>query len=365
MPVKKFMSATDQLSHLRKRKLKIDRDSIFLDYVEANNYFNVINGIEEILIPDPSKGKIFNTENFNDFIRLHEFDKEISGIILSLIRKFESKLKTAVSIHFSELYCRTINNTMQYTNKKNYVDPRSGKNYRKTYFLYEHQSGAIVNKFDEFIFFNKSANNYLQNLEKQNDFIDSNTFYINQPYSAPAGCCSHNKLVVPLWVSIELLDFGALKRMCHYLDPNVMNEVLSDFSLQAGDRDLFLNSLDVINELRNKCAHFNLVGRFVTSSNIGILNVLQNKLSLKPGRSPRMVRVRGGKKYYKGASQLRLYDTLKVLNMYIDLQDLKKPFKKIIYKNNKCFKKGNYDLNMRLLQLMGEPSYKEWKKLFS
>ena len=77
------------------------------------------------------------------------------------------------------------------------------------------------------------------------------------------------------------------------------------------------------------------------------------------------MRVRGGRTVNKAASQLKLYDTLKVLNIYIDLKDLKKPFKKIIYKNNKCFKKGDYDLNMRLLQLMGEPSYKEWKKLFS
>lgn len=368
MPIKPFKTVQQQRSIQLTRGLHIPNYSFFDEYISKNNYFNVINGIEDLLLhKSGSRGKSYKTESFEDFVRLHKFDKKLNSEVVNILHDFEQKLKNIITINFCETYCRSPLHTMQYTNKNKYVDIKStfGSNYP----LYEDQYEKIVDDFNIFVFF---KSNFLKKLVEKNDYIDENIYSVMPgTYTAPTGCNSFQnsagrEVVVPLWVAIGTLDFGGTIRFCHYLDNRVMNKVLHDFGLGPSDRELFLNSLDVIRELRNSCAHYSLINRFYTPLSTKILPSLINRLSLNPLEARRRVLIPAtGVRIWKNAAKLSLFDSLKVLGMYEDLSRLKKPLKNIIYQNNKYFKKNDYDLNHRLLERMGNSNYQEWKKLFS
>lgn len=366
MPIKPFKSATEQYNILIARSLTINDRDFFIDYINKNNYFNVINGNEDLLLVTPeSNNKFYHTATFDDFVRLHQFDKVLTNHLTSILHNFETKLKTSIARNFTSSYCRTPANTMQYTNKNNYMDLPGifGHNYP----LYHDQNKNIIDDYDKFLLFKP---NFLNTLVKNNDFINIQIFSTpSSGYTPPSGCASYEKsskhIIVPLWVAIETFDFGTLQRFCHYASKTVMKKILADFDLNYTDRDLFLNSLDIIRELRNKCAHFSLINRFSTSSSIRILPVLVNRLNLSPSQQIRRINVSGVGNVIKNPAKLNLFDTLKVFGMYENLSRLKNPLKKIIYTNNKYFKKNTYDLNNRLLERMGNSDYGAWKKLFS
>ncbi|OMF30059.1 hypothetical protein BK133_16960 [Paenibacillus sp. FSL H8-0548] len=366
MPVKPFKSTSEQYDLLISRGLRIKDKDFFIKYINENNYFNVINGNEDLLLIDPGgNNKFYGTASFNDFVRLHKFDKTLTNQVLSILHDFETKLKTSIARHFTESFCRTPSNTMQYTNKHNFLDLPNI--FSTSYPLYHDQNKSIIDKYNDFLLFKP---NFINTLVRCNDFINVNIFStpFNQ-YTPPQGCASfverNRHIVVPLWVVIETFDFGTLQRFCHYANRAVMEKVLNDFGLKYSDRDLFLNSLDIIREFRNKCAHFSLINRFSTSSSIKILPVLVSRLNLSPAQKARRIYVNGKGNVNKNAAILNLYDTLNVLGMYADLSRLKKPLQKIIYSNNKYFQKKTYDLNTRLLQRMGNVNYRDWKLLFS
>ncbi|EGO9141760.1 Abi family protein [Enterococcus faecalis] len=345
MAIKPWKNLSDLANTLEKdRNLKVPDSAHLMNQLKRINYFQLINGHEKMLLPDSShRPKKFETETFADFEALYWFNKKLSETILSIIANFEIRLKTSVAYHFSKNHCSTINDTMQYTNKSNYIDIGTDSSYPfKTY-----QYKNIHSDFQKFILF---KTNFLNTLISKNDFIDS-SFYKSANYIAPQGCCvfSHDSNVaVPLWVAIQTLDFGALKRMCHYLQPTDIYDVLNDFGLPRGKKFFFLNLLDIIHELRNKCAHFSLMHRFETPSSLQINNDVVNELSLSP-------------KDVNPNFRLSLFDALKVLSYFENTKPILKVLKSIIYRNNKLFKRKSYDLNQRILTRMGEPNYKEWK----
>lgn len=349
MSIKPWKSREDLIDTLiDKRDLNIENRDYAIDQIKKKNYFQLINGFETLLLPSPKdKPKKFSTENFKDFEALFQFDKKLSEIVLSIISDFELRLKTSVAYNFCEHHCKSIVDTMQYTNKSKYVNLNNDKSY--TFRNYQYKS--ICEKFDDFIFF-KSG--FLNDLVFYNDFINTK-FYTDKSYIPPEGVCKFTKdktVAVPMWIAIQTIDFGTLKRLCHYLQPEDMYSVLADFNLQPTDKFYFLSMLDIIQEIRNKCAHGSLINRFRTPAYVKINAAVVNKLNLTP-------------KNTTPDSVIYFYDALKVLSVFEDLNSIKKLLKKVIYKNNKYFKKNTYDLNGRLLSRMGESNYSEWKRMLS
>ncbi|BBD24014.1 Abi family protein [Enterococcus faecalis] len=353
------------VNKLLSRKLNFDEEDV-KDYLKKNNYFNVINGLETLLLPQHnSEEKIYDTETFSDFKAVYEFDKEISSIILKKLNEVESMLKTSISTHFANIHCVGINNTMQYTNKDNYMNPSEINPNSPNYCIYSssypfknEQNKNIYDCFNSFVFFKPY---YLTNLIDKNDHISKN-FYRDTNYQAPQGVALYGspsnrtssdlKVAVPLWVAIETLTFGEVHRLVHYLQDDVLIKVMADFSLDVSKRNQFLTMLDILLALRNSCAHVSLVNRFRTQGYLKLNSDVVNSFELTP-------------KETNPYAIIRLYDVLKILRFFVGLSELKKPFKKIIYRNNKKFKRRTYDLNHRLLERMGNDSYKEWKEMFS
>lgn len=352
MGVKPWKSRQQLINTLiQERHLQCNSNYDLDTILKENNYFQLINGLESFLLPETSSHpKIFSTENVDDFLRLYRFDKELKRTIQLLTEKFEDKLKTSIAHNFSKNHCMILNDTMQYTNKANFIDIGSNNEYPFKRYQYK----KICDNFENFSLFKRS---FVNDLVNHNDFINP-TFYRSNEYLAPSGVTYYScdrKVAVPFWVTIQTLDFGTLVWLLHYSQDSDMRDILNDFNLPFSKKFFFLNALDIIKELRNNCAHGALLLRFRTPKYIKLNRNLVSSLQLTPYHN-------GGNTTHP--SNISLFDSLKVLKLFVNMLPLKKVFKKIIYANNRYFHKESYDLNQRILLNIGASSYQEIKTLF-
>lgn len=364
MAIKSFESRNGLVNKLRSRGLIFDEQEL-RNTLKKFNYYSLFNGFENLLLCELHPKK-YDAVTLKDFEALYEFDKKLSRIIFSYLNKLESALKTSIAYHFAKCYCNTLANTMQYTNKLNYMDPQDDNILSDTYCPYSNnypffndQNKRIYFSFNDFLFFKPF---YLSNLINYNDHIDK-TFYRSPTYSASRGVAVYrdddnnyySDVAVPIWVAIETLSFGEVLRLLHYLKVDVIEGVLDDFNLRISKRFEFLNMLDFLLYLRNCCAHGSLINRFNTPIRYIVNSNIVRSFGLHP------------QKYlnYKH-SKLSLFDVLKILSYFYSLNDIRKLLKHFFYSNNQRMgvRRGN-ELKEKILNQMGCPRYIEWKSLLS
>lgn len=352
MGIKTFETRTNLLIKLKNRGLEFDEEDLKKVLIKYN-YFELFNGIETLLL-DNKNPKKYTEVNLIDFVNIYKFDKKFSAEVLSILNHVEERLKASVAYHFAETYCSNLNDTMQYTNKDNYMDPADNNASSKTYCVcsanypfYTEQNYFIYHKFSKFVLF---QNDFLNKLTDQNEHIDT-TFYQDNSYHPPANVQKHNILnvAVPLWVAIETLDFGKLIRFLHYLKIPVLNKVMKDFSITNSHRVEFLNMLDFLLNLRNHCAHNSLIQRYRSPVKFKICNQLLTTFNLKPKNIN---------------SCLKLYDVLKILSFFEDISILQTHLDNILKLNISSMGeiKGKMTNNL-LLKRMGCDNYPDWKDM--
>ncbi|WP_336156182.1 Abi family protein [Fusobacterium polymorphum] len=363
MAIKNFETRANLKEKLRKRGLLFD-DNELDEALIKYNYFNLFNGFESLLLSS-SNPKKFDKVNLKDFIALYEFDKLFTSALFRHLNNIEEKLKSSISHHFSAKYCNSLNDTMQYTNKDNYMNPQE-KNinhinfckYSSNYPFVNNQNRSIYYEFNAFSLFSPF---FLTNLINSNDYIDK-TFYTDSNYSAPNKVAKYKDnsiytdIAVPFWVAINTLTFGEIIRLLHYLKDDVMKEVLNDFNLKLSKRFDFLNMLDFLLCLRNNCAHGFLINRFRTPKKYKINSLLEKTFNLSP-------RSKGSG---SPSSILNLFDVIKILSYFEEISSLKKLLNKILFRNYMFMgiKRGK-NLNKKLLGRMGSSSYSNWRKILS
>lgn len=331
MSIKTYKSRNDIVENFKNRNLSFDKDK--LEYALKNyNYFNCFNGIDNILL-ESNNPKKFDGVNLDDFLNIYKFDKNLSISILEIIYSIEEKLKTSISNNVSSKYCSSLNNTMQYTNKNNFMNPKDNNPNSKTYCKYSenypfktYQYKKYYNEFDDFILFKPY---FLTNLINHNDYINR-YFYTSSEYTAPEGVAvyrdSENRnqynIAVPIWVAILTMSFGQTIRFTHYLKDETIKHVMNDFGLELSKRNQFLNMLDFILLLRNSCAHNRLIYRFETPKNVYINSLSIRTFDLNPKNTSRNM-----------SSILSLFDVLKILSFFSDIKSLQNIFDDIFSKN--------------------------------
>lgn len=348
-----------------KEKLKI-RNLLFEDkelekVLITHNYFNFFNGLETIFL-ESSSPKAYNKIKLQDFTNLYLFDKEIRSILSTCLDTVEEELKSSISYHFCKLHCSKLADTMQYTNSEHYMDPANNTLGSPTYCRYSniypfknYQNKKIYNEFSRFILFKPY---FLTNLITNNDHINI-SFYRDSSYTAPPNVAiyrddsgvNHTNIAVPFWVAIETLTFGEILRLLHYLQDDVMEDVLKDFNLPLSKRNAFLNMIDFLLCLRNNCAHTTLINRFRTKEIYHVNALLISSFSLCPKNSD---------------SVLKLFDVIKILSYFTDVSAIKKPLRTLKIKMylSLGIKRGKYTYN-KVLARMGCDNYNEWKKILS
>ena len=363
MSIKIFESRENLKNKLRNRGLEFDSNELDVILIKYN-YFDLFNGFESLLLSSSQPKKYIGVK-LKDFLNLYEFDELFTARILRYLNKFEKSLKSSISYHFTSVYCNTINDTMQYTNKENYMDPKETDinnikycRYSNNYPFLNYQNKKIYNEFDNFCLFKPY---FLTNLVDKNDHIKI-SFYTDINYTAPSNVAiyrdTHHNLnyntAVPFWVAIETLTFGEILRLLHYLKDEIMEKVLRDFKLSLSKRMIFLNIIDFLLCLRNSCAHNSLINRFRTPNKYKVNAFLVSIFNLKPSNTD-------NSQY----SILKLFDVIKLLSYFEDISELKEILDDMINKNNTClgFDRGN-ELNKRILKRMGCEDYLLWEKLF-
>lgn len=360
MGIKTFETRSSLKNKLHKRNL-IFNDEELDNILISHNYFNLFNGLETIFLESTSP-KLYKQINLNDFINLYNFDKDIRSILSTCLDSVEEKLKSSIAYHFCKRHCTSLIDTMQYTNKEHYMDPSNNVTGTPTYCKYSgmypfvsFQNSKIYTDFDKFCLFKPY---FLSNLVDKNDHIHL-SFYQDSSYIAPTGVAVYRDnlgnfnphVAVPFWVAIETLTYGELLRLLHYLQDDVLEDVLSDFNLTLSKRAVFLNMIDILLCLRNNCAHTTLLNRFRTEKKYQINALLISVFSLTPKNS---------------TSVLRLYDAIKILSFFADVSALKKPLRTLKHKMyiSLGIKKGKETYN-KLLARMGCKDYHEWMKTLS
>lgn len=358
MGIKTFETRQNLINKLKSRELQFDDDKME-EVLIKYNYFNLFNGLESLLLTsrDPKKYKGIK---LNDFLNIYNFDKELNSIIVNKLNYVEQRLKNSIAYHFTSQYCNSLNDTMQYTNKSNYMNPANSRTcpYSTRYPFVSEQNYAIYHHFNDFILFKPY---FLSNLINKNDYIESG-FYTDLSYTPPQGVAVYRNsdnvdnfnVAVPFWVAIETLTFGESIRLLHYLKDSTMTEVMKDFGLPLNKRAAFLNMFDFLLCLRNSCAHNFLANRFRTPTMYCVNNLLCTVFRLTPKNTGNRISV------------LKLYDILKILSFFVDLSDLKIIFRKICLKNifSLGISKGKH-LNYLILNRMGCPKYTSWMKMLS
>lgn len=116
---------------------------------------------------------------------------------------------------------------------------------------------------------------------------------------------------LPFWIAIKPLMLQDILTLMYGLDKVTFDNILIRFGLnpkKPAIRDMFLNIVDIIRTLRNNCAHFELIDRFRTPTNLSLHPKLVRDLNLKPVRSHYVI---------------KLYDTLKILSLFTDMTEVK------------------------------------------
>ncbi len=354
------------------------------------------------MLNDPKQPpKKYIKKSFENFLKLHDFDRQFSSLILMKISEFETKLKTSIAYHFCENHCSTLAENNNYIDlsfynvpgvtdgPKQYVNyfynpdsqERTHKLFRTNYkykgkfrgtfngnVTYQHSKtileGTFTGRFGSSsirevksgrcVFNNSSQPALLAalhsvstasgtltlNINIQRDETIQGLTYIDDCKLKYPYINGYNN--PPFWVVIKTLMFNDIIILMYGLKKRTLDAVLRDFNMKPYEKDKFLNSLEIIKELRNCCAHFELVNRFRTSQNLKINSHLISDLHLSPMRS----------KYV-----IKLFDVLKVLRSYTDLLEIK------VFLHNFWtdeYRYGNGEIAVALFDRMGNSNINDW-----
>lgn len=321
MPVtKEFKTFEQQIHGLEARKLKFRNKKKSLETLQKYNYFDVINGFESILLNSGVTPKEYNGVYFEDFYDLFKFDMELKRQTLYKVFDIESQLRTSIAYHFASIHCSTIPTTMNYTKPCCYQAPSTTDTY-------------LTKKFAHFDLFRTAQvdprgrvtkPSYIDSLKKDKEYI--------KQYIEP-----------PVWVVIKSLPLGSLYFTFLFLDNAVKSLVLQDFGFTISDTNIFEQSIYVLKEIRNDCAHLELVTRFKLKRNskLNYFNDLTNFAGLS--KTP-----------------LNYKDVVKVIKIFGNINDIKWIIFKFYFKM--CIK-GRKGIAKKILGKMGRKDIISWIKL--
>ncbi|MED2688868.1 Abi family protein [Bacillus toyonensis] len=329
---KTFRSIDEQITLLKQRKLIIRDEEKAKKHLLEKNYFDLINGFETLLLTDSKAiNKEYDGPYFEDFLLLYDFDKQMNLEILKLLDRFEIRLKASMAHRFCEKHFLTAADSACYIDVNKYTDPRSNHLSLPRDVAYNISKHKI---FKTNCYFNGSTySNYIELCKAKYSYMST--------YDDP-----------PFWVTIKVLEFGALFKLLLGFEKDVFEKVIEDFGMKYRDKQKFLNSIRIFIELRNTCAHFQLVNRFRTPNNVRIDGGLIRDLGLRTKNN-----ASGIPTYY----EIKLYDTLLVLSQFENLKGIRSLIKYFYF--NRCNSKREKQLVKKTFERMGRKKLSDWTKI--
>ncbi len=322
MPVtKEFKTIDEQISGLLGRGLKFKNRKKAAKVLSQYNYFDVINGFESILLKKNVPNKEYENVYFEDFRDLFFFDMKLKKYTLFKIFDVEARLRTSISYNFAATYCKTLADTLNYINPACYSAPPV-------------TDTNLTNRFNSFDLF-KTTQYWPNGNVRSRSFIDElkrDKDYVNQ-YTDP-----------PFWVAIKALPLGSLYYTFVFLDDTVKEKVLKDFGLALTDAKAFEQALFILKEMRNQCAHLELITRFKLKGRSGALNNYNDIRTMAA----------------LGRGDLSYLDVLKILKVFGSIFDIKRQIGRFYLIMSF---KGRKFIADKALSKMGRKKLSVWMKL--
>lgn len=147
----------------------------------------------------------------------------------------------------------------------------------------------------------------------------------------------------PFWVVIKALPLGSLYYTFVFLDDTVKEKVLKDFGLELADAALFEQALFVLKEVRNQCAHLELITRFRLKRKVSLNNL--NDITVRAGLSH---------------GKLNYLDVVKIFMLFGNVSDIKKVIATFYLK---MLVKGRKKISDKALAMMGRKKLSVWMEL--
>ena len=319
---KDFKTIDEQIKILFDRKLIIDDVDEAKRILSQTNYFDLINGFETIFLKSRNP-KEYENMHFDDFYNAYKFDNNLKHFVLAAIFNIESRLRTSISYHFAELYCRTAPDTLNYIDRRYYNAPNPTDSY-------------LTKKWNEFSLFRPTLYNrgnptlgirrrcYLDEIKDDYPYLNS---YIRPPF----------------WITIKTLTLGSLYFMYIFLKDDVKKLVLKDFGMSLSDDIAFKHALYILKEARNECAHLELISR----------------IRIDQSRAPELLS-NGTVFFGLSHTDKTFLDVLKVLDYSTNTTEIKRIIKQYIRRNK--WKKRKH-VTKRMLSKMGNSDQKIWKNI--
>lgn len=229
-----FLDYNGQVNKLINEKDLIINDTAYaIEMLTRYGYFSLIGGYKNIFI-NKSVKKYKRGTTFEDLVNLYVFDEELRSLFLKNILKFERKLHSVISYHF----------TQTYGEQQHFYLDKNNFNY-----IPQHQNGI-----DE-------LTRRLRNLAtSHSDYAYIN--YHKQKYRN-----------VPLWVLINAVTLGSVSKFYMYSKPSLQSKICMDFP-NLNEKQLE-QILSVITKFRNVCAHGERLFTYKTRDSIGDLLIHQ------------------------------------------------------------------------------------------
>lgn len=322
MPVTKdFKTIDEQIAILESRQLKFKNKKKAAELLSRYNYFDVINGFESILLKKGVPNKEYENVYFEDFRDLFFFDMRLKKYTLFKIFDIEARLRTSIAYNFAATYCNTPTDTLNYLNPSYYKTPPASDT-------------NLTNRFNSFDLFRTTQyfrngqvrrRSFIDDLKHEKDYASR---YINPPF----------------WVAIKSFPLGSLYYTFVFLNDIVKEKVLIDFGLSLADASAFEQALFVLKEMRNQCAHLELITRFRLKSQRTALNNFND------------VRAMSG----LARGDLSYLDVLKILNTFVPISDIKM---QVLFFYLAMGIKGRKKIADKALSKMGRKKLLVWMKL--
>lgn len=205
MDIKPYLTIDEQLELLKRRGLFVEDDSSAKDTLSKFNYYR-LSGYMLTLKKDEH---FYNNASFDGVLQIYNFDRELKSLLLLWLEDVEIFLRTHIAYVLGNYGATSYMDESSFASKEHQDE-----------FLLELKKALADNKNEAFIKHHKTKYNG----------------------------------VVPVWVAVETLSFGAVSRLFTSLNPKIKIEICDKFYYGLHPKYIS-NWLECLVVLRNMCAH--------------------------------------------------------------------------------------------------------------
>lgn len=217
MDIKPFKTISEQIDILKQKKLIINDEKAAANILAHINYYR-LSGYTLTL---RKNDRFYNNVSFEQVMQIYNFDAELRAVLLYALEYIEVSFRTYIGYYHSKKY-----GPLGYLDKSTFADEK---------------------RCDEF---HEEVRQLIESNERNELFIKHHKEKYNSHF--------------PMWVIVEIMQFGCLSRLFKNLDEELKKEICTTFYSPI-PYTYIENWLQAFVVLRNICAHRGRIyNRYIT-----------------------------------------------------------------------------------------------------